>query len=263
MFQHRRPEMPTFGSWVELCLENVTRRRLRERDAALLRSALRRWRDRALDRIARADCECMTRDYGDAFGTVWLRCVTVRRIFRRAVEAGLIATNPWDGVTLPKPLIRGRVLTHGEQAELRCRMGEPWTRLVTVGVGTGLRPAELLRLGPAHRAGIMLRLTADITSDGHARLIPLRAEVVRALDEQTPLAVSGKYWACRQVLADDVLRQMSMSLGWPQLTLRDLRRTFGTRSAEAGMPMARLQAIMGHSSPRTTAIYYAHLVECS
>ncbi len=261
MFQHRRPEMPTFGLWVEHCLENVsqTRRRARERDAALLRSALFSWRDRSLDRITRSDCESMTKYCGDAFGTVWLRCVTVRRFFRRAVEAGLIPTNPWDGVTLPRPVIRGRVLTHGEHVELRCRLGPTWTRLITVGVGTGLRPAELLRLGPIHRAGVMLRLTADITSNGHARMIPLRAEVVQALDEQTPFIVSGKYWACKQSLANDVLRKASVRLGWPELTLRDLRRTFGRRSAEAGMPISQLQAIMGHSNPEITAGYYAHL----
>jgi integrase len=263
MFQHRRPEMPTFGSWVELCLENVTRRRVRERDAALLRSALYSWQHRALDRITRSDCDWMTKYSRDAFGTVWLRCVTVRRIFRRAVEAGLIATNPWDGVTLPRPVTRGRVLTHREQEELGWRLAPHWARLITVGVGTGLRPAELLNLLPAHRVGIMLRLPAHISSDGHARMIPLRAEVVWALDEQTPLIVSRKYWACKQSLADDVLRQMSMSLGWPKLTLRDLRRTFGTRSAEAGMPIAQLQTIMGQSSREMTAIYYAHLLDCS
>jgi integrase len=227
----------------------------------LLRTVLSRWENRRLHRITAGDCEsmvCGMLHMGEAFATVWLRCLAARRVFRLAVDAGLIGTNPWHGVTLPKPVIRGRVVTHGEQMQL-WRMGSHWTRLVTVAVGTGLRPAELLSLAPAHRVGGMLQLTADMTSERRARSIPLRAEVARALDEQTPFAVSGRYWTCSQSLANDVLRHMSVRLGWPQLTLRDLRRTFGTRSAEAGMPIAQLQAIMGQSSPRTTATYYAHL----
>jgi integrase len=256
--------MPTFGAWVEECLKSVARKpgSGRALHRALLGKALLVWQGRPLDRILRSNCEellaGMLRD-DEAFATIYLRCVTVRRIFRRACRAGLIATNPWRGVELPRPVRRGRVVTRREEDELRCCLGQHWARLVRVGVGTGLRPAELLKITPAHRVGHTLELTADITSDGHPRTIPLRDHVVRALDEQAAVSRSTTYWACKEGLANDVLHSAAVCLGWPELTLRDLRRTFGTRSAEAGMPIAQLQAIMGQSSARTTAIYYAHL----
>jgi len=197
---------------------------------------------------------------GDAFGTVWLRCSTVRRVFRIAVDAGLIDTNPWQGVALPRP-VRGRVLEVGEEERLKELLGPGWGRLVTVAVGTGLRPSELMNLTPAHRAGAWLRLTADISADGRARVVPLRPEIAEALDDQTPNDESRRYWPYSASSAEERMRRTTVSLGWPPLTLLDLRRTFGTRCAETGMRRSVLQAIMGHSNPEITEGYYAHLEE--
>jgi len=170
-----RAARPTFGTWVQHYLDGEARFRKSalERDPALLRSALSSWESRHLDNISRFDCEVMVRvmlGRGDAFGTVWLRCSTVRRVFRIAVDAGLIDTNPWQGVALPRP-VRGRVLEVGEEERLKELLGPGWGRLVTVAVGTGLRPSELMNLTPAHRAGAWLRLTADISADGRARVV--------------------------------------------------------------------------------------------
>lgn len=46
-------------------------------------------------------------------------------------------------------------------------------------------------------------------------------------------------------------------------TPHDLRRTFGTRCAEAGMYPAVLQKIMGHTSIDMTMRYYVHLEQAS
>lgn len=41
-----------------------------------------------------------------------------------------------------------------------------------------------------------------------------------------------------------------------ELTPHTLRRSFTTRHAEAGLPLPLLQKMLGHSSPRTTALYW-------
>ncbi len=260
-----RSARPTFGTLLQHYLDGDAqlRRGTRERESALLREALRAWETRHLDNISRSDCELMIRvmlGMGDEFGTVWLRCVTTRRVFSLAVDAGLIDANPWHGVTLPKP-VRSRVLAHGEEGRLKWALGPAWGRLITVAVGTGLRPWELMNITPAHRLSARLHLTADITADGRARMVPLPSEVARALDEQTPNDESRRYWPYSESIAAERVRRMTVSLGWQPLTLLDLRRTFGTRCAEAGMPRLQLQAIMGHSNPQITAGYYAHLEE--
>ena len=140
------------------------------------------------------------------------------------------------------------------------KLGPPWSRFVIVALGTGLSASEILDLTPAHRRNRCLYIPARMVKRRPARVIPLRPEVERALDEQTPPDSTSTYWPCSDhAYPADMLLKMSIRLGWAKLTLLDLRRTFGMRCAEAGMPVPRLQALMGHSRPEITAAYYAHL----
>jgi integrase len=47
----------------------------------------------------------------------------------------------------------------------------------------------------------------------------------------------------------------------PNATLHDLRHTFGVLAAQAGVPIVRLQKLMGHSSPVMTMRYMKHAPE--
>jgi integrase len=262
-------EMPTFGAWVLKYLQKEAKLRKGavERDPPLLKPALRVWKDRPLDTIKPSDCASLLVDMQAASGsagTVWLRCIRTQFMFRLAVADGLIARNPWKGLPVPKPAKRGRTLTREEESVLQAKLGPRWARLVTVVVGTGLRREEVIRITPAHRVGGMLRLTADMTKNGRPRNVPLRPEVERALDEQMPSPdYQGRYWPVDHCTPTAVLRHIVTMMGWPRLTLHDLRRTFGTRCAEAGMPMVYLQEIMGHKDIKTTRDFYVHLSEAS
>ncbi|MCP3905171.1 MAG: site-specific integrase [Planctomycetes bacterium] len=48
---------------------------------------------------------------------------------------------------------------------------------------------------------------------------------------------------------------------WCRGCFHDLRKSFGTRAAAAGVPMVELQAHMGHSTIVTTATYYTDVIE--
>lgn len=47
----------------------------------------------------------------------------------------------------------------------------------------------------------------------------------------------------------------------PNVTIHDLRHTFGVHSARAGVPIARLQKLMGHASAVMTLRYVRHAPE--
>jgi len=47
------------------------------------------------------------------------------------------------------------------------------------------------------------------------------------------------------------------------LTIKALRRTFGSHMAQSGLDLRRLQEMMGHSDIRTTITHYAHLAKSS
>ena len=44
-------------------------------------------------------------------------------------------------------------------------------------------------------------------------------------------------------------------------TIHDLRHTFGVHCAQAGVPIARLQKLLGHASPHMTLRYMKHAPE--
>jgi integrase len=44
----------------------------------------------------------------------------------------------------------------------------------------------------------------------------------------------------------------------PNATIHDLRHTFGVHAAKAGVPIARLQTLLGHATPAMTMRYMKH-----
>ncbi len=51
------------------------------------------------------------------------------------------------------------------------------------------------------------------------------------------------------------LRQLCREAGVTEITPHTLRQTFGTEMVRAGIPLPRVQKLMGHESPATTALY--------
>jgi integrase len=47
----------------------------------------------------------------------------------------------------------------------------------------------------------------------------------------------------------------------PNVTIHDLRHTFGVHCAQAGVPIVRLQKLLGHASPHMTLRYMKHAPE--
>jgi hypothetical protein len=47
----------------------------------------------------------------------------------------------------------------------------------------------------------------------------------------------------------------------PNVTMHDLRHTFGVHCAQAGVPIVRLQKLLGHASPHMTMRYMKHAPE--
>ena len=129
-------------------------------------------------------------------------------------------------------------------------------------LGSGLREGELLGLRLQDVRDGTLIVRAETAKGGKGRVIPLRPEVQRAIQEQaqalrresderlwsqTPWAVLKTIGAaCKRAKIEPV-------------TMHDLRRTFSTRCAVSGMPMVMLKDLLGHSSMEVTAKYYVHV----
>ena len=97
---------------------------------------------------------------------------------------------------------------------------------------------------------------------GKARVVPLRREVADATRQQIEAKHCGgtaPLWRQTASAARKYLTQACKRADIKPICMHDLRRTFGTRCAMAGMPMVTLKDIMGHSSAEVTVKYYVDL----
>lgn len=264
------PPPVTFGEWVKTYESSYGRlKRSEARDAQILAHVLPVWGRRPVAGIAKSDCLAYVnrrRDEGAKPGTVTREVGLLKAIFSAAIQDGVLASNPWAAVKRKRHEPRTRVLSVEEQQKLTPQLNAEYQRLLIVALGTGLREAELLGLRPldVDRVAGVIRVRAETAKGSKSRIVPLVPAVAEAIERQS----AGR--ACE---AGDRLWPQSASAVWkyisgaarraelPGLCVHDLRRTFGTRCAVAGMPLPQLQKIMGHSSPQITMRYYVHLQE--
>ena len=176
-----------------------------------------------------------------------------------------------------------------EDRELAVHFGYrvPQTPFFRALLETGARYGELitatwadLDLTPG-KAAITLR--AKNTKAGRKRAIPLTTAMVAALNElpayhellhdRAPspgdrifLTPRGIKWSVATNNVRRILDRMLVAAGIPQtndrgekVDIHALRHCAITRFARAGVPLAQVQAIAGHSDPKLTARVYMHL----
>lgn len=218
-----------------------------------------------------------------SLATINLTLLHVRGVMRRAWANGDLDLD-WPKLSVGMKRVRGtseragRSLTRAEVVALlkRCDeypqpKGEILRAIVSVGVGTGLRRAEL--------AGLTLKsLRSEEDAITEVRVRGKGNKALRCpLDEDTAVAV-GRWLHVRATssgwkhpylfgsfngkspLSPNRLSQLVRTLGLnagltDALTTHDLRRTFATRMLDGGLPLTVVQRLMHHESVETTARY--------
>jgi integrase len=115
---------------------------------------------------------------------------------------------------------------------------------------TGLRPFELCRLTYGHIVGGVIRVKGK---RGRLRVIPMVGECATLIGEGKP----GQHvipWRHPDTLSHK-FRALATAAGYPNVRLYDLRHTFGTVMAMAGVDPFHLSKLMGHTSLSTTQRY--------
>lgn len=177
--------------------------------------------------------------------------------FREAVRAGYIDRNPVDNVDGVAHIYNhGRTLELKEEAEfLQAISNNKLASLFRFYLLSGARPSEPLLIAWHDITESTLHIPGTKTS-GSDRTLPisdklrqLLCELPRTSERLFPYTYSNvryHFEKLRQKLSFD-------------MTIKDLRHTFGTRCLEAGVSMKTLQKWMGHSKYETTANIYSHI----
>jgi len=221
---------------------------------------------------------------GLAPGTVDTRFRSVRAVFRAAVRDKVIATDPTEGVVLPRKR-RAEVammIPTTEQVGAILAAAEPSFRpLVGLCAFAGLRLGEAaaVQLGDVDFLRRVLTVsrqvqrggggTVEVRSpkSGSERVVFLADGLVEMLSRHVEVGVrpegwlfvgphggppdqNAVHWRWRQTLA---------AAGLDRVRLHDLRHYYASGLIAAGCDVVTVQRALGHSTATTTLSTYAHL----
>ena len=223
----------------------------------------------------------------------------LRSMLKWSVEAGIIATNPLQGLRrLREGPGNKRALTDVEIARFLDAVGEddaqcdvaaidvriPQRPLFETLLATGARWGELVKStwGDVDLQRRVLVLRAENTKSRKERAIPLSDQLTRTLhdlrvlresrfgrlsraDEPIFLSPNGDPQLWHTANVTRILNRCLAAAGIPKttaegkITVHALRHTCASRLARNGVPLVKAQRILGHSDPKLTAQVYTHL----
>ena len=193
--------------------------------------------------------------------------------FKLAKEHGMARENPALGLGRPKeaekavPFISNADVDRLVAEARDARFGA----MLRVYADTGLRRGEALALEwsdvDLQRGTLLVRRSKN----GKPRQVELteaaRAAFSRLLKDRAPVPMIGPNlvwpeWAgLRPQAVSSRFRTVANRAGFDGLRLHDLRHGFCSRLAQAGVPLATISALAGHTSWLTTRRYASHLPE--
>lgn len=213
----------------------------------------------------------------------------LRRALRMAVQWGLLARSPMDGVEAP-PAGRPRVgywLPEQVRAFLAAVRDHRWHSLYAVAACTGARQGELLGLRwedvdlerrtvsfrrsvqPVAGLGIVEEPVKTAAGARRVHLAPLAWEALvehrgRLLAEgRQPVGYVWSTASGRPISARNLVRhfrQVAERLGLPPIRFHDLRHTAATLLLLEGVPDRVVAELLGHADPALTKRVYQHVV---
>ncbi len=180
----------------------------------------------------------------------------LRRLFNLAIQWGKAETNPVRGVKFfREDGGRERILS-GEEIERLLATASPRLRpVIVLALNTGMRLGEIVGLAWEHvdlSQGV-LRLTH--TKSGKDRWIPMNGlvrETLRRLPRSGPYVFGGASGYCSVRTAWEGARDRA---GLAGVRFHDLRHTAATQMVLAGVDLATVGEILGHSTIALTMRY--------
>lgn len=194
------------------------------------------------------------------------------RVLRLAVDCGEATENACRKVSIFKgEQHRTRYLLPDEEDRLMAVLSDersPLRNMVVLAINTGLRVGEIFKLKCDHVDFHRDVLHVKGTKTDEDREVPLNDVTRRLLGELVSVArgqdtehvFTNPHTNARYTTVKTAWLTACQRAGIKDLRFHDLRHTFGTRAADAGVPLNAIRDVMGH---KTTAMTerYAHATD--
>lgn len=189
---------------------------------------------------------------------------TLSAIFREAIRRELVQNNPVSRVRKPKEdntIVR--YLTPEEDERLWPALSDHLKPIVKVALHTGMRKGELLNLAWADVDYDQRLITVRNTKSNRKRYIPMNDVLVATL-KALPRDADDIHVFVNKHTGDvygDIKTSWKRTMRKAKIEnfrFHDLRHTFASRLAQAGIPLIVIKELLGHKDI-TTTMRYAHL----
>lgn len=203
-----------------------------------------------------------------SLATVSKELGVLKAAFRCAIRWGWVSRSPFMGIVLNQEgTARTRWLSEEEETRLLVHCAA-WLRdIVILGLDTGLRPGNLVRLQRAwvQQGETCLIIPREQTKTKKLPLtIPLTtraADLVHRYLESTRsehlfVSKAGRPYTCAEV--NRALQRAAVKADLRDICLYTLRHSFISRLVQAGVSLPEVAALAGHRDIRMT-MRYAHL----
>src|SRR5215813_4069328 len=203
--------------------------------------------------------------------TVNRRLTVIKHMFRKAVDWGLIKTNPATGVKRFTVVSeRTRFLTGEDVQNLQTKceadITSPWLlSLVTLALNTGMRQGELLNLkwdGVNFERGLISVLQTKTMRWKTIAMNEATREALIWLNEHR----YGDFlflwpWGDRvgRTTVYDAFKEVCKAAGIADFRFHDLRHTFASHLVMSGVDLVTVKDLLGHAGINMT-VRYSHLV---
>jgi len=253
----------------------LTKHKAHKRTKYILEHNFERFMDKNIAKIPKADIENWIHgelDRGIKNSTINRNFTALRACLNFAVEKGLIERNPAKGIKRLPVTERGvvRYLSPAEEKRLykaldsRTGYFPVFVRLL---VNTGIRPREAFTLEWSAVNFDLKQITvhAAFSKTDKTRHIPLNTTIFKIMqdwhtqvNEDSPHVFTNPVTEKRIVSVQKVWRNCLMDADIQEFRLYDLRHTFASKLAMAGVEIYRIAELLGHSSVEMSKVY-AHL----
>lgn len=206
-----------------------------------------------------------TTDGGVSPGTLRRITSSLSVAWRTAIDANAARENPWRAVQLPKRQeFKATFFTAKQLRKLYAKLPEPVRALCIVLAESGGRLGETKALQWHQVSDDRSSITFTGTKTGKARTVPLTKAARDVLDalhkaRNAPLAGADPVFPMAPVSRSHVRKLFRQAVEGAKLDTRarvhDLRHSYGSGLAAAGVPLNVIQKLMGHGTMAMTMRY--------